>query len=492
MKNKLIKAVMATTTALTMVACGSGGSGLAGVGGSGYVSSGSITGFGSVFVNGVEFETDTATTFNVDGVSGTQDDLAIGMIVKVDGNINADGISGTATSISFDDQLQGPVASLGLVVEGKRSFTVLGTTVIIDSGTTIFDVSDSLPIDTVFGFDTILDSNNVEISGFYNSTGVLLATRVELEDATFTAGSSIVEVKGIIKNLTDTTFELGTLTIDASTANLDDLPGGLVNDQLVEVKGTFDVANNTISATRVEAEDESIADTHKFELEGLISNYVDNTNFNIGGVNINASNAVFKPATLVLANDLHIEAEGAIVNGVLVATEIELDDTYIKAYAIVSAINPTNNSFEVAPVSGQPAITITVTTDTQLEDNVTELVPFTLGDFREGDFVESQLFDDAGTLTAKEVHVKLPADVILQDFASAATGNATAGGTITLLGVDYGFTATTKFKNKNNVVMLEAEINSLLTEINTVPQSQLIKIQDNDPADGVADEIDME
>ena len=160
MNTLLTKSTLSATIALTLVACGGGDSGsITGIGGSGFTSSGSVTGFGSVFVNGVEFET-SSTVFDIDDSgSGSQDDLAIGMVVKVNGSINDDGVTGTATSISFDDELQGPVTSLSIPdADGiKRTFIVLGTTVIIDSGSTTFDISgkDNVPPGTVFDFDTI-------------------------------------------------------------------------------------------------------------------------------------------------------------------------------------------------------------------------------------------------------------------------------------------------------------------------------------------------
>ena len=230
---------------------GSGiGLGLAGIGGSGFISSGSISGFGSVFVNGVEFETGSAT-FDIEGSSGTQDDLAIGMIVQVDGTINNDGVTGTATSIRFDDELQGPVTGLTAPdADGiTRSFTVLGINVIIDSSSTTFDLSGNVAANTPFDFSTIADNNNVEISGFFDTNGNLVATRVELKDITFDT-NSIIEVKGSISDLSGTTFKLVNLIVDATTAIIDDLPNGLIDGQLVEVKGTFDTGTNTISALK--------------------------------------------------------------------------------------------------------------------------------------------------------------------------------------------------------------------------------------------------
>lgn len=503
MNNLLTKVALFTSIALTVIACGPGGSsGLAGVGGSGYVSSGSVTGFGSVFVNGVKFETDSAT-FDVDGEQGTQEDLAIGMIVRVDGSINEDGTSGIATSISFDDELQGPVSSLIDIVPGVdnvvRSFTVLGIKVFVDSGSTIFDVSsDVIPPIPAFGFDTIASNNNVEVSGFFDSNGDLQATRVELKDIAFDE-NSIVEVKGEIKNLLGTDFELGSVKVDASLAILDDLPNGLVETQLVEVKGTFDNVSNTINATRVEAEDVSVEDSDEFELEGLISGYVDkNTIFKIGDISVDASKAVLEPASLVLEDDIRVEAEGAIVNGVLIATEIELEGGEIKIHANVTSVDVDSSTFKVTPVTGQNAITVTVTTDTQLHDDVSEIEPYTLVHlFNNPGFVEVQGYEnEEGGITATEVDVKEPGDVVVEGYATAADGDETLG-SMTILGVTFAFNASTDFEIDTEVEgaldtdMTPAEINDLITTIPTTPQ--LVKIQDNDdPADGIADEIEIE
>ena len=120
MKKIFTTTALTTAIALTLTACndtGESDGGVAGIGGSGYVSSGTVTGFGSVYVNGVKFETDT-TVFDIDDSgSGSQDDLAIGMVVTVNGTVNDDGVTGTADSISFDDQLQGPVSNITAVID---------------------------------------------------------------------------------------------------------------------------------------------------------------------------------------------------------------------------------------------------------------------------------------------------------------------------------------------------------------------------------------
>lgn len=67
MKHIIQKTALTLAVTGALVSCGGesggGGGGTAGIGGSGFVSKGSITNFGSIFVNGVEFETTNATFF---------------------------------------------------------------------------------------------------------------------------------------------------------------------------------------------------------------------------------------------------------------------------------------------------------------------------------------------------------------------------------------------------------------------------------------------
>ena len=508
MNTILAKSTLATAIALTIVACGPDGGSLAGIGGSGYISSGSVSGFGSVFVNGVEFETDSAT-FDVDGVPGTQADLAIGMVVRVNGTINDNGVTGTASSISFDDELQGPVAAPIIYdVDGVTgTFTILGIKVVIDSSSTSFDIDGDLPATTVFGFDTIAVDNNVEVSGFFDTNGTLQATRVELKELIFVPSSSIIEVEGVISSLNGTTFNLDlnpeSLIIDASTAALDDLPNGLEDSQRVEVKGTYDIASNTVTASRVEAEDDSAEDTDEFELEGIITDYdaINNT-FKIGEITVDASNLSLDPA-FTLSNDLRVEVEGAIVNGILIASEIELEGSDIKVHAMVSSVDLATNSFKIEPLPGQE-ITVTVTTGTQLEADGFEDAQYTLTDLLNNPgFVEVSGLDDGDSgITAIEVDIKGSdvGEVIVQGYATVATGNPSLG-TMTVLGVTFNFDfSTTDFEIDSDVEgavdidMSKSQVNDLITAINTAPQ--LVKIVDKKFPEGNpvgdADEIEIE
>jgi len=480
-KNSLSAAI-----AITLVACGGPGApdgGVAGIGGSGYISSGSVTGFGSVFVNGVEFETSN-TIFDIDDSgSGSQDDLAIGMIVTVNGTVNADGITGTATSISFDDQLQGPVSNITAVIddpdEENRSFTILGTTVRINAINTVFDVSSTIP-GTAFSFNSIKDGNSVEVSGFFNTAGELIATRVELKATSFST-SNIVELKGKIANLVSGTFTVNGITVDATSAQIDDLPGGLINDTLVEVKGTCsDSACSTLSATRVEGQS-GFDDADKISVEGLITDFVDSSNFKINGISVNASSAVLQPTTLVLRDGARVEVEGPISNNVIQAISVELRGGNTKVYATVSSIDTATGNF-VVTANAQP-VAVTVTTATEMEGAVAV-----------GNFVRVRGFENEdGGVTATRVDVRdKDDDVIVQGNLQAFTPDDS----IQILGVSFtvqynGGSGETEFEDTSDFGITQAQFMS------DAPVGTLVKVKDkegssNMPPNGIADEIDIE
>src|SRR5437667_365250 len=83
---------------------------------------GPITGFGSIFVNGVEFTTSSAQ-INIDDQPGSESDLQVGEVVTVTGTINADGKTGTATQVTFDGDVTGRVVQID---SAGGTFIVLG------------------------------------------------------------------------------------------------------------------------------------------------------------------------------------------------------------------------------------------------------------------------------------------------------------------------------------------------------------------------------
>jgi len=121
---------------------------------------GPISGFGSVIVNGVRYNTDSAD-FIINGKSGTQDDLGVGSYITVEATVDSGG-NATAQSVKYNDAVQGPISSIDTV---NDRMVVLGQTVIVD-GNTSFD--SQITPRSLLGLSV---GDNVEISGTSDADG---------------------------------------------------------------------------------------------------------------------------------------------------------------------------------------------------------------------------------------------------------------------------------------------------------------------------------
>jgi len=495
MKHSIIYSAISVATAVAITACSSG-SDVAGIGGSGFVATGTITGFGSVHVNDVKYITDPNTTkYTVeDNSSSSETALNIGMVVFVEGSIDANGTTGTATAIRYDDSLEGPVSSITAAppatgASRSRELTILGTTVIVSDPDTAIDGS--------ITFDTLAAGDNIEVSGFPDGNGAINATFIE-EKPAFVPDQTIVEIKGIIQNSDGSSkFDIGNMTVNV-TGNTDtsDLLSGLTDGTFVEVKGTLpSAASTTLDATKVEPEDDSLGDDRdEVEIEGIITRYSNDSDFDIDGYRVDASNATKKPSGLVLKENMRIEAEGAVVNEILVADEIEAESEEAKASAVVSSVDPGNNKFELTPAGTAQSVTIIVNGDTEYEDNSMINSPsFDLSEINDGNYIEVEgiEIDDGGltTILASKVNREDSGDTKLQGIVTAGSDMSS---TITVLGIGFQIGASTKFYDIDESTELTQA--AFFDPANTQLGVSVIKIKDSTSAGdiGTADEVEIE
>ncbi|MEQ1848537.1 MAG: DUF5666 domain-containing protein, partial [Nitrospira sp.] len=196
-----------------LAACGSEGAPSVSASGSGSGSasaSGTITGFGSVFVNGKKFET-SGSSFTVDGQSGSQSDLKVGMTVTVNGSFN--GNQRSASTVRQKDAVEGLVQS---VAADGVSLVVMGQTVFIDN-TTLID--DNIPGRNIQNL--VAGTDTVEVNGHIRQNGIIQATFIEKKLVGVTP-----EVRGFVNNHASgsATFRIGTLTVSYSGADISDMP----------------------------------------------------------------------------------------------------------------------------------------------------------------------------------------------------------------------------------------------------------------------------
>jgi Domain of unknown function (DUF5666) len=441
MLKKQVRTIFTSLALAALTACGGGGS--AGVAptpiGSGQtvVVSGAITGFGSVFVNGVRFETSNAT-ISKNGQATTQQSLRVGQIVHIKGRVNSAG-QAVADSVRQDDDLEGPITSVNVV---DSTFVLLAHTVHVTADTS-FD-SNISPA-TIAGLAAGLQ---VEVSGMPDASGDIVATRIEKR----AAGATQLEVMGKVAML-DTVnhkFKINDLVVDYSAATLQDFPStGIAADQLVEVKGSALNAAGELVATRVELRNFDGEDrSAEHEVEGLVTRFVSATDFDVAGrkVTTTSSTQFLNGVVADLAADVKVEAEGSIdANGVLVALKIIFKRSnnagVMGRVDVVTA--DANGIGGTLTVLG---VTITVDANTRVEDKSEARVEmFRVSNIASGDFVRvrgketGSLALTASRLERRRVSANEPS------FVRGTVRNLAAPD-LTILGVPVVTTATTKFE----------------------------------------------
>jgi hypothetical protein len=302
-------AAAALALAVRLAACASSDGG--GISGTAIVS-GPISDFGSIVVNGIDFDTTNAEV-TIEGDPATVEDLRLGMFVFVRGPVDRDTATGVAERVASDHVLLGPIE--GIDVAGG-TFTSLSQLVITDAQTVLEPAvfADFAPDDVV------------EVFGVLDADGNIRATRVEQTD------SDEFELTGTVSDLDldAETFRINLLTVDFSEALLEDLPpGGLADGLLVEVETDEAPQDDVMIATGVEARDPALLfeDGDEAELRGFVTAIVSESEFVL-----NASQRVFvtdetrfeggTAADLVL--NAEVDVEGPLEpDGSVTAVEIE-------------------------------------------------------------------------------------------------------------------------------------------------------------------------
>jgi hypothetical protein len=220
---------------------------------------GPVAGFGSVIVNGVEYDDTGIDNTGIDNTNffddhgRTKADLVPGMMIKV----TATGVSdtsgtGTATKIEVLRHVDGPLDDNGVTLATNRMM-VIGQTVVVDT-TTVFDNVVVGSLVDLAAIDNLAKAGNrpeLEIHGIADNTGTIHATFVHKWFDNVVAGR-VVQVKGTVANhnIVRKTFTLGSSTVSYTAR-----PAGLDNGIFAEVKGTYRTTDNTLLATTITVED---------------------------------------------------------------------------------------------------------------------------------------------------------------------------------------------------------------------------------------------
>ena len=410
---------------------------------------GPVTGFGSVIVNGVRYETDANTSFSDDGQDVQETDLEVGDMVLVKGTIEDDNSTATATSVEVEDTVEGPVTSVNAA---EANFVVLGQIVQVGPETS---VDDNCPAT----LDELLNNPpvaGVEVAGPYtvNAVGdtVIAATRFECK-----AILDEFEINGVVSAHDGTEkFMINDLEVDYSTAGMiQDFPGGLINnDDPVEVTGTvFDDSGvpPVLTASKVEFKGNRLqgAEGDHLEIEGFITRFVSPTDFDVNRIPVTTI-----PGTTVyeggsdsdLGRYLKVEVEGEYNDSnVLVATKVDIKpSTAVRVTGAVDSV--AGNAFVI--------LGITVNTDTlttRFEDKWLDVDPFNIGELAMNDYVEARGQElPVGQITAFLVERDDPdTRTELRGFVEPLGENRP---NLTVFGVTIVTDGNTVFKDSNEMV----------------------------------------
>lgn len=278
---------------------------------------GTISGFGSVIVNGVRYDDSSATVKDDFGSSLSTSRLGLGMTVHLRGKSNDDG-TGSASGINVFSELQGPISALNA---SAGTFSLFGISVIVDAKTVFADAS---------GLAALSNGNVVEIYGL-RSGNTVTASRIERK--TPGAGEAVVKLRGAITglNTSASTFNLAGLVVSFSGAQVTPSNSSLTEGGFVAVSSTSSPSGTTLTANRVVAlgsRSFTFDDSAKSELEGVISGFTSVSQFTVAGITVNASNAVFVRGTVgSLANGGRVEIKGSFSNNVLTARLVKFEDS---------------------------------------------------------------------------------------------------------------------------------------------------------------------
>ena len=302
--------VAATSAALALLAWGDESSaGIEGTGRYAMIAHGRITAFGSIFVDGVEYDI-TQAKIHVNGHSGQATQLAVGQIVTVQGDLKG-AKAGTAGQVNYTSDVIGPITQVDVAA---GTFTLLGQTVAVDANTLFGEGIQPA------GIAALQPGMGVQVSAFAEASGALLASRIDLQ----TAGSPL-QVVGALQALNTgaQTFELNALTIDYSQAKVS---GNLADGKTATVWADEYPTAGTLHVTRVDVSSGvgGVAG-EKGDLEGLITSVAANSSFYVGDqlVVIDANTHVVLHGQ-TLQPDLAVRIQGTFdSSGALIAKSVK-------------------------------------------------------------------------------------------------------------------------------------------------------------------------
>jgi hypothetical protein len=331
MKHKSLIWILFALLATTLSACGGGSGGTTASGNatptttntvaSASVSSGTITAFGSVFVNGHEFSTTGATVVDDDAgtTTNTTAGLEVGEVVDVIPAADSTNASPVASELHVHPLVRGYVDASDTAT---ASLTVMGQTVQITAATLFSDhracvAASTTPCSAITdqsGLTATSGSGASAVAGSYvtvhgylyndgSSSGNanIVATLVSVADAPANTSAMVnFKAEGAVTSINNSTITIGGLNVDLSAAKC--FAKGLKSDcatafKTGDVVSTFGATAPSLPATNFTADGARLSSKLPvnvagltLEIDGVVSSVsASPAGFVVRGVNIDAT-----------------------------------------------------------------------------------------------------------------------------------------------------------------------------------------------------------
>jgi len=340
-RNYLLPGIILVLMAFILNACGGGGSAstsgssnsVATASSSGGAVSGTVTGFGSIVVDGQEYPETAGTSYQTDsnGAPGmlAADGIQLGqqVILSLDGK-------GNISQVVVAPDVQGTVTSTSSAVIVGSGTSVITLPAITVSGVLVVANSDSSqgPVTNFGGGYTALSSvavgDNAEVHGLLQS-----ANGVDYVQATYIGKQpnfSGTRITGTVSNYVSTaangtTFNLGTVAITATGATIKPDGDTVANGDIVSVWSSGSLSGNALTASIVLVRNHLGVAGQTVAVSGAISNYVSPSSFVVSGLTVDASSVTLPPDIAALGNGMVVAVSGALNSaGTLVATRVRV------------------------------------------------------------------------------------------------------------------------------------------------------------------------
>jgi hypothetical protein len=329
--------VAATAATAALAGCGGGGSSLIGTlpgtGGTGIGVQGPITGFGSVIVNSTRFD-DAGASVYLDGVKLSSAALRVGMVASIDGALDTSGTSGSATRIDVWSIASGSVSQVDLAgaqfsMVGMRFSTDIATS--FDGLPNLAALSVGTPV-MVWGLQSSGDARAwraTRVKALSTSTATMVSTGLLMRSGTGTATLNCLELAG--------------------TAWM-----AFADQQLLRVEGDVDSAGRLVVRQALAmATEQRITSSGLIEFEGVVTAFTSATDFFMGAVRVDAGKAQVSGDGQSLMVGTSVEVTGALRNGVLIASKLELKGGGAAVQVDITGLVQTFNGLGSFEVRGQ-------------------------------------------------------------------------------------------------------------------------------------------